>query len=248
MSDRTLRTFVAIELPAEVRAAIAAAQAELRGALGDRAGSVRWVNPAGAHLTLKFLGDTPESAVPGVEAALRAALAGTAAFDLRTGALGCFPSGRAPRVLWLGLDGDLAPLTAARDAVEAAIAPLGWPTEARPFSPHLTLGRLRPEASPAERAGIGKAAGTIWPPPPTPSPGPGRQPDAQRDGPAGGPLHAPGRGQSGQLKTIFPVVAVSASRKASGASPIGTVWVMICSSGTFRLRTNSTTSGSIHSG
>ena len=75
-------------------------------------------------------------------------------------------------MLWLGLDGDLAPLTAARDAVEAAIAPLGWPTEARPFSPHLTLGRLRPEASPAERAGIGKAAGTIWPPPPTPIPVP----------------------------------------------------------------------------
>lgn len=167
MSERTLRTFVAIELPAEARAAIAAAQAELRGALGDRAGSVRWVNADGAHLTLKFLGDTPESAVPGVEAALRAALTGTAAFDLRTGALGCFPSGRAPRVLWLGLDGDLAPLTEARDAVEAAIAPLGWPTEARPFAPHLTLGRLRPEASLAERAGIGKAAGTIWPPPPT---------------------------------------------------------------------------------
>jgi 2'-5' RNA ligase len=167
MSERSLRTFVAIELPDEVRAAIAAAQAELRGALGERVGSVRWVNPAGAHLTLKFLGDTPESAVPGVDAALRASLVGTAPFELRTGSLGCFPSGRAPRVLWLGLDGDLAPLTAARDTVEAAIAPLGWPTEARPFSPHLTLGRLRPDASPAERAGIGKAAGTIWPPSPT---------------------------------------------------------------------------------
>jgi 2'-5' RNA ligase len=167
MSARTLRTFVAIELPAEAKAAIAAAQDALREVLRDGGPAVRWVNPAGAHLTLKFLGDTPESAVPGVDAALRAALAGTAPFELWTGAPGCFPSGRAPRVLWLGLDGDLAPLTSARDAVEAAIAPLGWPTEARPFSPHLTLGRLRPEASPAERAGIGKAAGTIWPPPPT---------------------------------------------------------------------------------
>jgi RNA 2',3'-cyclic 3'-phosphodiesterase len=172
MSERSLRTFVAVELPEGVRVAIAAAQAELRAALGERAGSVRWVNPASAHLTLKFLGDTPESALSGVEAALRACLAGTAPFDLRTGALGCFPSGRAPRVLWLGLDGELAPLTALRDAVEAAIAPLGWPTEARPFAPHLTLGRLRPEASPAERAGIGKAAGTIWPPSPTPIPVP----------------------------------------------------------------------------
>jgi 2'-5' RNA ligase len=168
--ERSLRTFVAVELPDQVRATIAAAQAELRGALGARASSVRWVDPASTHLTLKFLGDTPESAVPGIEVALRAALAGGSAFALRTGALGCFPSGRSPRVLWLGLDGELGPLTAARDAVEAAIAPLGWPTEARPFSPHLTLGRLRPDASPAERAGIGKAAGAIWPPPPTPLP------------------------------------------------------------------------------
>ncbi|HEY3111808.1 MAG TPA: RNA 2',3'-cyclic phosphodiesterase [Chloroflexota bacterium] len=169
-SEPSLRTFVAVELPDQVRAAIAAAQAELRGALGARTGSVRWVDPAGAHLTLKFLGDTPESAVPAIEVSLRAALAGARAFALRTGALGCFPSGRSPRVLWLGLDGELEPLTATRDAVEAAIAPLGWPTEARPFSPHLTLGRLRPDASPAERAGIGKAAGAIWPPAPTPLP------------------------------------------------------------------------------
>jgi len=167
MSERSLRTFVAVELPAGARAALAAAQDELRAALGQRGGSVRWVDPAGAHLTLKFLGETPESAVAGVEAALRAALDGAAAFELRTGALGCFPSGRSPRVLWLGLDGDLDALAAARESVEAAISPLGWPTEPRPFSPHLTLGRLRPEASPAERAGIGKACGAIWPPPAT---------------------------------------------------------------------------------
>ena len=166
-AERTLRTFVAIELPEPVRVAIAAAQAELRGALGTRASSVRWVDPESAHLTLKFLGDTPETALVGIEAALRASLAEVPAFGLQTGALGCFPSGRAPRVLWLGLDGGLAPLAAAHDAVEAAIAPLGWPTEARPFAPHLTLGRLRPDASPAERAGIGKAAGAIWPPRPT---------------------------------------------------------------------------------
>jgi len=167
VTEARLRTFVAIELPAEARAALASAQAELRGALGERASSIRWVDAASAHLTLKFLGDTPESAVGGVEAALRGALARTGAFELRTGALGCFPSGRSPRVIWLGLEGDLDPLAAARDAVEQAIGPLGWPTEARPFAPHLTLGRVRPDASLAERVGIGKACGTIWPPPAT---------------------------------------------------------------------------------
>src|SRR5207244_6638048 len=115
---------------------------------------------------------TPESAVAAVEAALRGAVAGRGALRLRTGALGCFPSGRQPRVLWLGLDGDLEPLGALRDAVEEAISPLGWPdpqagAPTRPFAPHLTLARLRPDASHAERAGIGQACGTIWPPPPT---------------------------------------------------------------------------------
>ena len=91
MSERSLRTFVAVELPDDARAAIAAAQDELRGALGERGGSIRWVDPAGSHLTLKFLGDTPELAVAGIEVALRGALARTGAFELRTGALGCFP-------------------------------------------------------------------------------------------------------------------------------------------------------------
>ena len=118
-----------------------------------RAGSVRWVNPDGAHLTLKFLGDTPESAVPGVEAALRAA----PGRDARPSSCGPARSAASraaaqPRVLWLGLDGDLAPLTAARDAVEAAIAPLGWPTRGAPV-------RAPPDARPAAAGGEPGRAG-----------------------------------------------------------------------------------------
>lgn len=166
---RTLRTFVAVELPADARRLIARAQGLVRATLGSAADAVRWVDPAGAHLTLKFLGQTPESAVGDIEDALRRAMRaelGPAAggFRLESSGLGCFPTNRAPRVLWLGLAGDLAALGALRDAVEAALAPLGWPTEARPFSPHLTLGRVRPEATPAERVGIGRGLGTIWPP------------------------------------------------------------------------------------
>src|SRR5207244_3693023 len=82
--------------------------------------------------------------------------------------VGFFPGPRVPRVVWLGLEGDLERLTAVRDALETAIGPLGWPTEARPFAPHLTLGRLRPQASPAERAGVGRALGQVWAPDPVP--------------------------------------------------------------------------------
>lgn len=164
MSERRLRTFIAIELPPTVKQAIAAAQDTLRSALRDGGTSLKWANPESAHLTLKFLGDTPESRVEEVAAALREAVGGSPALTLQTGAIGCFPSGRAPRVLWLGLDGDLEGLQRLRDAVEEQVSPLGWPTEARPFAPHLTLARLRPEATPAERRGVGQACGTIWPP------------------------------------------------------------------------------------
>jgi 2'-5' RNA ligase len=67
-------------------------------------------------------------------------------------------------VVWLALEGELERLGAIRDALEESIAPLGWPTEARAFRPHLTLGRMRPEASPAERAGVGRALGQVWAP------------------------------------------------------------------------------------
>jgi 2'-5' RNA ligase len=127
-----LRTFVALELPPEVRRAVASAQ--------DRSEhAVRWVDPEGAHLTLKYLGPTPEEAVPRIGEALARAAGGVGRLRLSTAGVGRFPG-----ALWLGLAGDLDRLAALRDAVEREVSPLGWPTEARPFRPHLTLGRPRP--------------------------------------------------------------------------------------------------------
>jgi len=157
-----LRTFVALELPPEVKRLLTATQASLRPA----ARAVRWVDPAGAHLTLKFLGPTPEDGVEPVGAALRAAAEGHGSLRLATGRPGAFPSTRAPRVLWLGLDGDVARLGQLQQKVEAAIVPLGYPSEGRPFSPHLTLGRVRQEAGNAERLAVGAAVAAAAAPPP----------------------------------------------------------------------------------
>lgn len=168
MTGTILRTFVALELPDHLRRALADLIKRLRAELKERDGQVRWVDPGGAHLTLKFLGPTAQDAVPGVEAAMRSALAELAIGPLRltTSHVGFFPGPRVPRVVWWGLEGDLARTAQLRDALEATIAPLGWPTEARPFAPHLTLGRLRPTASPAERAGVGRVLGQVWTPDP----------------------------------------------------------------------------------
>jgi 2'-5' RNA ligase len=70
--------------------------------------------------------------------------------------LGCFPNARRPRVVWVGLDEPTGALARLREAVEAEVAPLGFPTERRPFSPHLTLGRVNRRASKSEVREIGQ--------------------------------------------------------------------------------------------
>lgn len=126
-----LRTFVALELPAEVKSAIAATQD--RGIAG-----VRWVEPEGAHVTMKFLGPTREDAVPRIDEALARAAEGFGGLRLTTAEIGRFPG-----AVWLGLGGEIERLVGLRDAVERELSRLGWPTDARPFRAHVTLGRLK---------------------------------------------------------------------------------------------------------
>lgn len=148
-----LRLFIAIELPEDVRAALAELQKRLQTLDRDRA--MRWSGIDGVHLTLKFIGETPAAQQGPITEALIRAAQGKAPFALAVEGAGCFPNTRKPRVVWAGLAGDLQKLHALRDAVEAQVAPLGYPTEARDFSPHLTLGRARQEASGGALAALG---------------------------------------------------------------------------------------------
>jgi 2'-5' RNA ligase len=136
----TLRVFIALELPAEVKTQLGALSAALQRATPR--GCVRWVRPEGIHLTLKFYGEVaPEAALPlhGVaEAAARSA--DSMAFTL--GGVGAFPNLHRPRVIWAGLVGDVDGLRRLQREVEARSQPLGFAPEARGFNPHLTLGRV----------------------------------------------------------------------------------------------------------
>ena len=162
-SSETLRAFVAVELPEDVLAAVGRARRSLETRLAARA--VRWTRPEGIHLTLKFLGDTPAASVPEIERRLQEALAGIPTFTLGLAPLGVFPNAHAPRVVWIGLSGDLPSLHAVRERVEEAIVPLGYPDDGRPFSPHLTLGRVADFASPSDRRDVGAAVAEASPPP-----------------------------------------------------------------------------------
>lgn len=136
-----LRCFVALEVAPEVRERLAALQEALRKA-APRA-DVRWVRPETIHLTLAFLGIVPEPLVSEVAAAVRSAAASRPPVVLTMTGLGAFPTPRAPRILWARVAdaGEAAERLAL--AVQAALTPLGYPLETRPFRPHLTLGRVR---------------------------------------------------------------------------------------------------------
>jgi 2'-5' RNA ligase len=133
------RLFVALELPGPVLEALAALQAALKAQGLER---LRWMRPQGIHLTLKFLGDTPPARLGELMGALEEATAGTGPLRLALSGLGTFAGRGGPRVLWVGLEGDLQRLALLQRRVEEALAPLGFPREGRPFSPHLTLARV----------------------------------------------------------------------------------------------------------
>ncbi len=107
---------------------------------------MRWVRGEGIHLTLKFLGDTPEETVPRISEVLTAAISDIRSHELSLGRIGTF-GGKRPRVLWVDLDGEVEALRSLQEAVEEALSKLGFERERRAFNPHLTLARVRPEAS-----------------------------------------------------------------------------------------------------
>lgn len=148
-----MRAFVAIDLSADVRAAVVAAQTTLREA-APRA-DVRWAETEKLHLTLKFLGEVAEARLDDVVAALAEAASRHRPFWLAAGGIGGYPSIGRPRVLWAGLASGHREIGLLAADVERAVEPLGFPREARPFSGHVTLGRVR---SPRGVSRVTKAA------------------------------------------------------------------------------------------
>ena len=138
-----MRLFVAIELSEEVRAAIH----EVQRSLGRECGDVRWVRADLMHLTVKFLGEVPDSQVVAVSRAVAEAAGSSSPFELSVSQCGCFPERGAVRVIWAGGQRAGAPLLAHVAAVEKAAEAIGFPPEPRPFSPHVTLGRVKGDRS-----------------------------------------------------------------------------------------------------
>jgi 2'-5' RNA ligase len=138
--EKKIRSFLALDPPEEVLKEIASVQSRLRKVIE---GDIRWVRPEGIHLTLKFFGDVSADDVANIATVAEKAVEGERPFPFAIESAGVFPDPHRPRVLWLGMNGDLERLLVFQKGLEQALLQIGFPREERPFRPHLTLGRIK---------------------------------------------------------------------------------------------------------
>lgn len=151
-----VRAFVAVRLDEATGASLGAEIERLRGVVRD----VAWVAPDNLHVTVKFLGEVAEALLGPAGDALAPVAAAAPPFDLVVDGLGAFPSAARARVVWAGTRDGSAALGRLAVAVDAALAPLGFAAEARPFTAHVTLGRVRvPRRVPALETALAAAPG-----------------------------------------------------------------------------------------
>ncbi|HEY87342.1 MAG TPA: RNA 2',3'-cyclic phosphodiesterase [Dehalococcoidia bacterium] len=148
-----IRSFIAIELPEELKLGLAQLQDRLKS--GKQSG-VKWVDPYGIHLTLKFLGNIEVDRTGAITSAIEATVQGISPFHLEIKDLGAFPNLRRVQVIWVGVSGEVDKLGQLQQRIESNLTPLGFTAEARSFTPHLTLARLQNQASLDERQGWGQ--------------------------------------------------------------------------------------------
>ena len=152
-----IRSFIAIELPAEVKQYLAELQKKLKAEKQPR---IKWVRPEGIHLTLKFLGDIEISMIEPVMQAMADAAATATPFKLGIQQPGAFPNLQWAQVVWVGLGGEVDKLKQLHKKLDTNLAKLGFKAEQRPFKPHLTLARLGAEASAEQRQQLGELIAT----------------------------------------------------------------------------------------
>jgi len=154
---KLLRAFIAIEIPTEIQDVISGETASLRKQAGR---AVRWVTPGNFHLTLKFLGEVPAADVAPLSQALQEVCSAASPFEIMIQSLGAFPNPNRARVIWVGLE--FPPhLTQLQSKVDAATTRLGYASEDRPFSAHLTIGRVREQAGPEELTNLRAALSSL---------------------------------------------------------------------------------------
>jgi RNA 2',3'-cyclic 3'-phosphodiesterase len=145
-----LRAFIAVEIPTEIQQKVYRETANFRKGVDFL---VRWVPIDNMHLTLKFLGDVSPSSVEFLMQMLRNEAENVPCFNIQLTGLGAFPSLRRPRVIFIGIQAPAA-LDTLQRGIESASRRLGYESEERPYSAHLTLGRVKQNVGAADQQKI----------------------------------------------------------------------------------------------
>jgi 2'-5' RNA ligase len=133
-----IRCFIAIEIPEAIRKAVTAVTDSLKNTGAD----VKWVSDENIHITLQFLGETEESLIPKIKDTLDKILAPYSPFYIKMSHIGCFPDGRHPRVIWVGIE-ECRTLINLHNDITNAMAEFGYPKEDKEFTAHGTIGRVK---------------------------------------------------------------------------------------------------------
>ncbi|MBI2849737.1 MAG: RNA 2',3'-cyclic phosphodiesterase [Chloroflexi bacterium] len=152
MATEQIRSFIAIELPNEIKEKLSQFEARLKS---TEMPWVKWVDPNSIHLTLKFLGNIDADKVGEITEAIEESARGIPPFSLEAREAGVFPDLRRPRVAWVGLGGETDKLLELQQHLESNLEILGFTPEGRDFTPHLTVARLD-RATPDERQKFGQ--------------------------------------------------------------------------------------------
>jgi 2'-5' RNA ligase len=134
-----MRSFIAVKISSDQREKISKLIGELKKSETD----VKWVKPENLHVTLKFLGDVDEKALPEIFDSLEKSLTNDTSFQFNLKAIGTFPNIRRPRVIWVGIDNGADSLKALAKKIDETMLGFGFAREKRGFSPHLTIGRVK---------------------------------------------------------------------------------------------------------
>jgi len=148
-----IRSFIAIELPDELKLALTRLQTSLKQVAPP---VVKWVEARGIHLTLKFLGNVSSDRINDIIQVMEQSARGIPPFQLEAKNVGAFPNLKRPQVLWVGVSGQLDRLSQLQQRIETNLVPLDFAAEQRPFTAHLTLARIREQASSHERQRLGE--------------------------------------------------------------------------------------------
>ena len=148
--QNTIRAFIAVPLSSGMISEIEKIIKKLKPLCPN---NVRWVDTHGIHLTLKFLGDIPKIKIPQINTAMNQVTKGERPFQFEARGLGAFPRPQQARVLWIGLEKSIQ-LNTLQKELEQKLNLIGFPVDKRVFNPHLTIARIKDQASPAEQRKI----------------------------------------------------------------------------------------------